>query len=115
ISSASYVSSLPFVNNEKMGIQGCSWGAIQTDYLVSKSNIFAAACAASGFANWINKYGNIDLSGLSSQAGMEYGQSDMQGSIWEKPDVYINNSAIFRVDKITTPILLMNNRLDDII
>lgn len=115
ISAASYVSSLQFVNKERMGIQGCSWGGIQIDYLVSRSNIFAAACSASGFANWINKYGSIDLSGLSSQAGMEYGQSDMQGSLWEKPDVYINNSAIFQVDKITTPILLMNNRLDDII
>ncbi|PTS96416.1 hypothetical protein DBR11_19175, partial [Pedobacter sp. HMWF019] len=112
VSAAKYVSTLPFVNPRKMGIQGCSWGGIQTNYLVTHTNLFSAACSASGIADWIGSYGRLSPSGASYRSLYEAGQIRMGKTIWEIPDAYIKNSPIFQLDKITTPLLIMHTKKD---
>jgi len=112
VSAARYVSNLSFVDPKKMGIQGNSWGGIQTNYLVTHTNLFAAACSASGFADWIANYGRLSPSGYSRVALFENGQNRMRKSIWEIPDAYIKTSPIFRLDKVTTPFLIMHTKND---
>jgi len=112
VSAASYVSSLSFVNSKRMGIQGQSFGGIQTNYILSHTNIFAAACSTAGFANWISSYGALFGDGRSLQYMFEYGQLRMAGTPWEMPGNYIKNSALLNAYKITTPLLLLNNHND---
>jgi dienelactone hydrolase len=113
VSAAKYISSLPYVNPAKMGIQGCSWGGLQTNYLVTHTNLFAAACSASGLADWISSYGRLTPSTGQTLLGMfEVGQFRMGSSVWEIPDAYIKNSPIFQLDKITTPFLIMHTKSD---
>jgi dipeptidyl aminopeptidase/acylaminoacyl peptidase len=114
ISAAEYLSKLPYINKNKMGLQGGSWGAIQTNYLVSQTNLFAAACSASGISNWISGYGSLISYGASLQGMYEIGQFRMGGTLWEKTENYINNSPILFADKITTPILIMHTKDDGI-
>ncbi len=42
----------------------------------------------------------------------EGGQSRIGGTLWEKPFQYIENSPIFFVPKINTPLLIMHNDTD---
>ena len=45
--------------------------------------------------------------GLARQFQYEKSQSRIGGSLWEKPDLYIENSPVFFADRIETPLLIM--------
>ncbi|WP_448635234.1 alpha/beta hydrolase family protein [Pedobacter panaciterrae] len=114
VSAAKYIAGLPFVDGTKMGIQGCSWGGFQTNYLVTHTNLFAAACSASGIADWIGDYGRLFSNGYPKQGMYEFGQCRMGQSIWEIPGAYIKSSPIFQLDKVTTPFLIMHTKKDEV-
>lgn len=114
VSAAEHVSKLPFVDAKKMGLQGCSWGAIQTNYLITRTNLFAAACSASGIADWISGFGSLSSLGNSLQGMYEGGQFRMGGTLWDKLDSYIKNSPVLKAYDISTPILLMHTKDDGI-
>ncbi|HVI45846.1 MAG TPA: prolyl oligopeptidase family serine peptidase [Chitinophaga sp.] len=114
-SAAGYISQLSFVDSTRMGLQGCSFGGIETNYLVTHTNIFKAACSASGLGNFISDYGSVGSDGRCLQDMFEYGgQIRMGGTLWQIPDLYIKNSAIFNADKVTTPFLLMHTTKDGV-
>jgi len=112
VSAAQYLAELPFVDAKKMGIQGHSFGGVQTNYLVTHTNLFAAAVSASGLADLVSGYGGLIGDMRSLQDINENGQNRMGGSLWEIPEAYINNSSIFSVDKVTTPLLIMHTKKD---
>lgn len=109
------LSKIKFVNPFKIGLSGHSWGAFQTDYILSHTNFFAAALSASGTADFVSDYGSIMKGGASKQFFSENGQLRIGASLGQRPELYIENSAIFRVGKIKTPILMMNNREDAVV
>jgi dipeptidyl aminopeptidase/acylaminoacyl peptidase len=96
-----------------MGLQGHSFGGYQTQYIIAHSKLFAAAMSSSGWADLIGRYGSILLRGVSGHYTTEVDRSRIGATLWERPDLYIKNSAIFSADKITTPLLMMNNKRDD--
>jgi dipeptidyl aminopeptidase/acylaminoacyl peptidase len=112
ISAVRYIAKLPFVDAGRIGAQGCSWGGIQTNYIVTHTSSFAAACSASGIANWVSDYGSLAGTGESMQGMFEIGQFRMGGMLWEKQEMYIKNSPIFQVNNVTTPLLLMHTSKD---
>lgn len=102
-----------FVDKDNIGVQGHSWGAYQIAYLVTKTDIFKAAEAGAPVPNMISAYGGIRWwTGLSRQFQYEHTQSRIGGSPWEYPQRYIENSPIFNIDKINTPLLIMHNDTD---
>lgn len=113
VSAANYLETLPFVNAAKLGIQGWSFGGFETNYLVTHTNIFAAAAETAGPSDLISFYGEIVRGGQSNQGFHEVGQIRMGGTLWDKPEMYIKNSAVFKADKVSTPLLMMNNKGDE--
>jgi dipeptidyl aminopeptidase/acylaminoacyl peptidase len=114
IGSASYLSRLNFVDSMKIAIQGHSFGGSETNYIITKPNKFAAAMSAAGTINLISTAGSVSRNG--TPYGREYAelaQGRIGYSLWECPDLYINNSPIFNVDKINLPVLLMYNKDDN--
>lgn len=102
-----------YVDPKKLGLQGHSWGGYQTGFLVTETNMFAAACAGAPVADMVSAYGGIRWeSGISREGQYEHGQSRIGGSLWEDPLRFIQNSPIFFVDKIKTPLLIMSNDKD---
>ncbi len=58
-------------------------------------------------------YGGIRWeSGLNRSFQYEHQQSRIGASIWESPLRYLENSPLFTMDKVTTPILIMANDQD---
>jgi len=113
ISAVRYLSRFKWVDTTKIGIQGHSWGGYQVAYLITRTNLFAAAEAGAPVANMTSAYGGIRWSaGISRQFQYEKSQSRIGSTLWQRPDLYIKNSPLFRADKITTPLLMMHNDAD---
>jgi dienelactone hydrolase len=114
VSAAKYLTKFPWVNARAMGIQGHSFGGYETDYLVSHSDLFAAACSASGFCDLISWYGSA-VRGEYPMYHAERSQGRIGATPWQRPDLYVNNSPIFKADKVNAPLLMMQNKNDDVV
>lgn len=113
VSAAKYLSKMKWVDSTKMAIQGQSWGGYQVAYLVTRTNMFAAAGAGAPVANMTSAYGGIRWgTGLNRQFQYERSQSRLGATIWQRQDLYIKNSPLFKADKIKTPLLIMHNDAD---
>jgi dipeptidyl aminopeptidase/acylaminoacyl peptidase len=103
-----------FVDEKNIGIQGHSWGGYQIAYMVTQTTRFKAAEDGAPVANMISAYDGIRWgSGRPRQFQYEKTQSRIGGSLWEYPLRYIDNSPIFQVDRIQTPLLILHNDADD--
>ncbi|MBT5425650.1 MAG: S9 family peptidase, partial [Bacteroidetes bacterium] len=99
-----------FVDDKHIGAQGHSWGGYQVAYLATRTNMFAAIESGAPVVNMFSAYGGIRWgSGQNRSFQYEQTQSRIGKSIWESPLRYIENSPIFTMDKVQTPILIMHN------
>lgn len=101
-----------FIDSGRMGLQGQSWGGYQTAYLVTRTNMFAAAGAGAPVGNMTSAYGGIRWgSGVVRAVQYEHGQSRIGKSMWEPGglELYIENSPVFHTRNVTTPVLIMHN------
>lgn len=113
-SAAKYLSKLPWVDARRMGINGHSFGGYETNYLVTHSHLFAAAVSGSGPSDLMASYGELwgGYSGPSKEEYYELRDGRIGATLWQRPDLYIRNSPIFKADRVTMPVLLMNNKQD---
>ena len=103
----------PNIDSTKMGLQGQSWGGYQTAQLVTMTNRFSAAMAGAPVSNMFSAYGGIRWgSGLNRQFQYERTQSRIGKTIWEAPELYIENSPLFHLPNVSTPLLIMHNDND---
>jgi len=102
-----------YVDEDRIGVQGHSWGGYQIAHMVTKTDLFAAAEAGAPVSNMISAYGGIRWgTGLSRMFQYEETQSRIGGTLWERPLHYIDNSPIFQANRIETPLLMMHNDKD---
>ena len=102
-----------WVDGNKIGIQGQSWGGYQVAYLITQNNMYAAAWAGAPVANMTSAYGGIRWeSGMNRQFQYEKTQSRIGATLWEKPELYIENSPLFMFPKVNTPVVIMANDAD---
>lgn len=102
-----------FVDPERVGVQGHSWGGYQIAYLITRTNMFRCAESGAPVVNMISAYGGIRWgTGISRMFQYEHTQSRIGGTLWEKPLRYIENSPIFTLDKVQTPVLILHNDED---
>lgn len=102
-----------WVDGAHIGIQGQSWGGYQVAYLITQTNMYAAAWAGAPVANMTSAYGGIRWeSGVNRQFQYEKTQSRIGASLWDKPQLYIENSPLFQLPKVNTPVVIMSNDAD---
>ncbi|UGU14526.1 prolyl oligopeptidase family serine peptidase [Sinomicrobium kalidii] len=102
-----------YVDGSHIALQGQSWGGYETAYLITRTNMFAAAMAGAPVSNMTSAYGGIRWgTGLSRMFQYEHTQSRIGGPLWEKLDLYLENSPLFYADKVKTPLLMMHNDKD---
>ncbi len=99
---------------KRQGISGQSWGGYQTAYIITQTNLFAAAVPNATVVNMFSAYGGIRWETGVERAIVNYerGQSRIGGSIWQYPERYTENSPLFALDRVTTPVLFMANDND---
>lgn len=100
------------VDNDKVGIQGTSYGGYAASLLITQTDRFAAAINISGKVNIISFLGDSPKIGTRNYAAAEVGQDRIGGSFWDEPLKYFQTSAVFFADRVTTPHLLLSGEGD---
>ncbi len=103
----------PAINSKKIGIIGQSFAGYKTAFIVSQTNLFAAAVSSAGPHDLVNFYYEYSYSRNSPGWYMfEKSQYGMKTSFGENPEKYLSNSTINYAHQIKTPLLLAAS-LDD--
>ncbi|MBI3136717.1 MAG: S9 family peptidase [Bacteroidetes bacterium] len=99
-----------WIDSTRLGLQGQSWGGYQTAQLITMTTKYKAAMAGAPVTNMFSAYGGIRWgSGISRMFQYEKTQSRIGYTLWERPDLYMLNSPVFGLPKVTTPLLIMSN------
>lgn len=105
---------LGIADEDKLGLHGHSWSGYQTAFMVTQTDIFAAAVSGAPVSNMTSAYSGIRWgSGLARQFQYEKTQSRIGESLVAAPLKYIENSPVFYADKINTPMLIMHGDVDE--
>lgn len=96
----------PFVDKTKIGCIGASYGGFMTEYLQTRTDIFAAAISHAGISNIASYWGG-------GYWGYSYGEvAQYRQYPWNASDLYVKHSPLFNADKIHTPLLLLHGTVD---
>ena len=102
-----------WADSTRLGIQGQSWGGYQALHIITRTPLFRAAWAGAPVANMTSAYGGIRWeSGLNRQFQYEHSQSRIGATLWEKPGLYMENSPLFHLKSVKTPLVIMANDAD---
>lgn len=95
-----------FVDDKKIGCIGASYGGFMTQYLQTRTDIFAAAVSHAGISNIASYWGE-------GYWGYGYSAAASANSYpWNNPRLYTEQSPLFSADKINTPLLLLHGSVD---
>jgi len=101
-----FLAAHPFVDPQRVGCMGASFGGFMTMLLQTKTDLFAAAIAHAGISSISSYWGE-------GYWGYSYSAVAAAGSFpWNRKDIYIDQSPLFAADKITTPLLLLHGSDD---
>jgi dipeptidyl aminopeptidase/acylaminoacyl peptidase len=94
------------VDEKKIGIIGHSFGGFETDFIITQTNMFAAAVAGAAITDNVSNYLSIARNtNHPNYFRIESFQSRMGKSLFEDPKIYLDNSPILQAANITTPLL----------
>ncbi|MCP4659678.1 MAG: S9 family peptidase, partial [bacterium] len=96
----------PFVDAERIGCLGASYGGFMTMLLTTRTDLFAAAVSHAGISSISSYWGQ-------GWWGYHYSATASAGSYpWNNRELYVDQSPLFHADKITTPLLLLHGDAD---
>jgi dipeptidyl aminopeptidase/acylaminoacyl peptidase len=101
-------------DGDKLGVIGQSYGGYSALALLVQTNRFKAGVMISGPGDLIGFSGEMDEDGATLGEVVEQGwwRGSMPGSLWRFRDAYIENSPIFYLDRIETPLLIVQGSSD---
>ena len=97
----------------RIAVMGHSHGGYSVLSLIVQTRRFAAAVEIDGYGDLLGSYGEMDAAGsVYGTAIEEHGPDQMGGTPWQFRDRYIENSPFFFLDKVTTPLLIVQGDSD---
>jgi dipeptidyl aminopeptidase/acylaminoacyl peptidase len=101
------------IDVKKVGLTGHSWGGYQTSFLVTQTDMFAAAVAGAPLTNMVSMYSLIyKNTGGGNGAIFEASQGRFKGGYWDNWDAYYRNSPVFFAKNVKTPLMILHNDRD---
>ena len=99
---------------EKLGVMGSSYGGYSTLALIVQTNRFKAAISDAGSASLIGMYSHMMRNGDTGYIGWaESGRGNMGGSLWKYRERFVENSPLFYLDRVQTPVLILQGTEDE--
>jgi dipeptidyl aminopeptidase/acylaminoacyl peptidase len=92
------VDKLGYIDRNRVGVGGHSYGAFMTANLLAHSDLFAAGIARSGAYN---------------RTLTPFGFQSEERNYWEAPDIYNTMSPFMNAEKVDEPILLIHGQADN--
>jgi len=99
-----YAENLPFVNAEKMGVIGGSYGGFMTTWVVGHTNRFQCAITERGVSNRHSAVGTSDSAPLP--------EGYWRGNAWDNPEHIWQQSPLRMAANIHTPLLIIHSEGD---
>ena len=101
-----FVEAYPFVDSNRLGNLGASYGGFMTMLLTTKTDLFSASISHAGISNITSYWGQ-------GWWGYLYSGEASKGSFpWNNGKLYSQHSPVFNADKVTTPLLLIHGDAD---
>lgn len=101
-----FCSEFSFINSDKIGCIGASYGGFITQYMLTKSDIFAAAISHAGISDHASYWGE-------GFWGYSYSEVSMAGNYpWTNKELFVNRSPLYNADRIHTPLLFLHGDKD---
>ncbi|MEX2477124.1 MAG: prolyl oligopeptidase family serine peptidase [Gracilimonas sp.] len=95
------------IDEDKVGLTGHSWGAYQTSFIITQTDIFNSAVAGAPLTNMVSMYNSVYWnSGTPDAQIFEVSQGRFPEPYWMDWDKFIDNSPIFNMEDNTTPLLV---------
>ncbi|WP_340106171.1 alpha/beta hydrolase family protein [Rhodohalobacter sp. 8-1] len=95
------------IDEEKLGLTGHSWGAYQTSFIITQTNMFNSAVAGAPLTNMVSMYNSIYWNaGITDANIFEISQGRFPDPWWMDWDKFIDNSPIFNIQNTETPLLV---------
>jgi len=105
MSAADYAAQLPWVDSERLGVTGGSYGGFMTNWIVGHTKRFKSAVTLRSISNWLSFYGVSDI-------GYTFTEYEILGNPWDNAELLLKHSPITYVKNVTTPILIMHAEQD---
>jgi acylaminoacyl-peptidase len=105
MSFADYAATVPWVDTERMGVTGGSYGGYMTNWVVGHTNRFKAAVSQRSTCNRFSQFGTSDAAYMNSEF-------EFDGNPWDNPMAYLDRSPIMYVRNVETPLLLVHSEQD---
>lgn len=95
-----------YIDPQRIGCIGASYGGFMTQLLITRTDIFAAAVSHAGISS-ITSYWGEGYWGYGYNA-----VAAAESFPWNRPDIYVKQSPLFAADRVTTPLLLLHGASD---
>jgi len=99
------VNNFDFVDADRLGVTGGSYGGFMTNWIVGHTDIFKAAVSQRSISNFISFYGTTDI-------GYFFAEDQIGGNFWENLEGYIRQSPLYYAPNVETPLLLIHSLED---
>lgn len=96
---------LPWVDSERLGITGGSYGGYLTNWIIGHDTRFKAAVTQRCVSNFVSFVGTSDI-------GYDFGIHEFGGTPWADAKKLLKHSPIAYVESIETPLLILHAERD---
>ena len=95
----------PFIDVERIGVTGGSYGGFMTNWIIGHTNRFKAAASQRSISNWISKFGTTDI-------GYYFVEDQQAATPWTDVEKLWFHSPMKYADKVKTPTLFIHSDED---
>jgi dipeptidyl aminopeptidase/acylaminoacyl peptidase len=104
---------LGYADPERLGVMGHSFGGYAVVSLITQTTRFKAAVSCAGFGDLVSYYGHMAANGNAENVeSLEDGYMKLGGPPWVRSQQYIEQSPVFHLDRVETPLLMLSGSLD---
>jgi dipeptidyl aminopeptidase/acylaminoacyl peptidase len=104
---------LGYADPERLGVMGHSFGGYAVVSLITQTTRFKAAVSCNGFGDLVSYYGHMAANGNAANVeSLEDGYMKLGGPPWVRSQRYIEQSPVFHLDRVETPLLMVIGSLD---
>jgi dipeptidyl aminopeptidase/acylaminoacyl peptidase len=94
-----------WVDEERLGVTGGSYGGVMTNWIITHTNRFSAAVTLRSISNWYSFFGCSDI-------GWTFGKREIGGTPWKDEEEFMSKSPIRYVENVTTPTMIIHSEQD---
>lgn len=99
------IEAVDWIDTDRLGVTGGSYGGYLTNWIVSHDDRFKAAVTQRCISNFHSFFGTSDI-------GVNFGEFEFGGVPWKDAELLLRHSPISYVDRINTPLLIVHNEND---